>query len=110
VGATPYDFDRFLRYDDMAAWLRQTAAPPVTSVAWMLASIQCAGFVSWPPVAESVIVARSSSRPRCDVPYASSVRRLGSPRHPPPAQSEPGHSPSLIEISGSSVNTAWTND
>jgi hypothetical protein len=26
VGATPYDFDRFLRYDDMAAWLRQTAA------------------------------------------------------------------------------------
>ena len=39
------------------------ATPPVTSIAWMLASTQCAGLVWWAPDEVSVIVATHRSRP-----------------------------------------------
>ena len=50
-------------------WIRCSAAtPPVTSIAWMLASTQCAGLVSCAPVEASVIVAIQRSRPSKDRP------------------------------------------
>ncbi len=44
------------------------ATLPVTSTAWMLASIQCAGLVSAAPVDVSVIVATHRSRPSNEWP------------------------------------------
>ena len=55
-------------------WMTCSAATlPVTSTAWMLASIQCAGLVSAAPVDVSVIVATHRSRPSNEWPYDSTV-------------------------------------
>ena len=52
-------------------WQADTVA--VSSTAWMLASTQWAGLVSWAPVSWSVIVTSHSGRPSYDVPYCSTV-------------------------------------
>ena len=49
----------------------------VSSTAWMLASTQCAGFVSCGPVAWSVTVTSHRSRPSWLVPYDSTSTSSG---------------------------------
>ena len=56
-------------------WHADTVA--VSSMAWMLASTQCAGLVSWAPVSWSVTVTSQSGRPSNDVPYCSTVTSPG---------------------------------
>ena len=69
--------------------IEHAAALAVSSTAWMLASTQWAGFVSWAPVDVSVIVTSQRSRPSCERPYVSSVDEARAPPPPPRGATPP---------------------
>jgi hypothetical protein len=65
-------------YPVSSLWIRCSAAvQPVTSTAWMFASIRKAGFSSAGPVAKDVAVTSQMSRPSQEVPIDSSPNSSG---------------------------------